>query len=184
MKLLEKIALTIFSIFILIFSLLLCLVLFGWIEASNVYFVLQHMIANPTFHHVSLGISIIFILLAVKCVFFPSFAKEKTERSEGILLENECGKLLISIDTIENLVKGVVIGFPNITASNCRVKLDKQINNVVIDMNLVVKPDTVIKELSNNLQEKVKEIIKTTTEIDVKEVNIKVKNIEAPKDEH
>lgn len=184
MKLLEKITLTIFSILMLVYSMLLCLILFGWIEVSNIYFVLQSIIANPTLNHIALGIAIVFILLAVKCIFFPSYAKEKSEKSEGILLENECGKLLISIETIENLVKGVVLGFPNIKTSNCRVKLDKQVNNVAIDLNLVVAPDTVIKELSSNLQGKVKEVIKNTTEIDVKEINIKVKNIETPKDEH
>ena len=62
--------------------------------------------------------------------------------------------------------------------------MNKQVNNVTIDMNLVVAPETIIKDLSANLQEKVKEVIKTTTEIEVKEVNIKVKNIEAPKEEH
>ena len=48
-------------------------------------------------------------------------------------------------------------------------------------MNLVVAPETVIKELSANLQNKIKEVIKTTTEIEVKAINIKIKNIEAQK---
>ena len=39
----------------------------------------------------------------------------------------------------------------------------------------------VIKDLSTNLQTRVKEVIKTTTEIDVKQINIKIKNIEAGK---
>ena len=65
---------------------------------------------------------------------------------------------------------------------NCKVKLDKQINNVVIDMNLVVATETIIKDLSANLQNKIKEVIKTTTEIEVKEINIKIKDIEPQKD--
>ena len=77
-----------------------------------------------------------------------------------------------------------MVGFPNVKTATTKVKLDKQVNNVVIDMNLVVLPDTIIKELSANLQDKVKEVIKTTTEIEVKQINIKVKNIEVPKEEH
>ena len=182
MKFLEKLSLTIFSVIILILSLVLCLILFGWLEIGNIYYVIRYISSNPTATNISLVISVIFMLLAIKCIFFPSFSKEKEIKTEGILLENESGKLLISIETIENLVKGVVAGFPNAKAVNCKVKLDKSVNNVIIDMNLVVTSETIIKELSANLQNKIKEVIKTTTEIEVKAINIKIKNIEANKE--
>ena len=181
MKVLEQIALTIFSLLILIICLALCLVLFGWLDTSNIYMVIQYLKSNQSITNTTLIVSSVLMLLSVKCIFFPSYAKEKEQKSEGILLENEAGKLLISIDTIENLVKGVTAGFPNAKAVNCKVKLDKSINNVIIDMNLVVAPETVIKELSANLQNKIKEVIKTTTEIEVKAINVKIKNIEAQK---
>lgn len=182
MKFLEKLSLTIFSTIILILSLILCLILFGWVEASNIHYFINYIASIPTATNITLGILVIFMLLAIKCIFFPSFSKEKEVKSEGILLENEAGKLLISIDTIENLVKAVVAGFPNAKSANCKVKLDKAVNNVIIDMNLIVTAETVIKELSANLQNKIKEVIKTTTEIEVKSVNIKIKNIEANKE--
>ena len=182
MKFLEKLSLTIFSTVILILSLILCLILFGWIEAANIHYFINYIASIPTATNITLGILVIFMLLAIKCIFFPSYSKEKEVKTEGVLLENESGKLLISIDTIENLVKGVVAGFSNAKSANCKVKLDKAVNNVVIDMNLVVAPETVIKELSANLQNKIKEVIKTTTEIDVKAINIKIKNIEANKE--
>lgn len=181
MKVLEQIALTVFSVIILILCLALCLILFNWIEVSNIYAVIQYLKSTQTLTNISLGVSIVLMLLAVKSIFFPSYAKEKEQKSEGILLENETGKLLISIETIENLVKGVVGGFPNVKNVNCKVKLDKSVNNVVIDLNLVVASETVIKELSANLQNKIKEVIKTTTEIEVKSIDIKIKNIEAQK---
>lgn len=182
MKFLEKLSLTIFSTIILILSLILCLILFGWLEATNIHYFINYIASIPTATNITLGILVIFMLLAIKCIFFPSYSKEKEVKTEGILLENEAGKLLISIDTIENLVKAVVAGFSNAKSANCKVKLDKAVNNVVIDMNLVVAPETVIKELSANLQNKIKEVIKTTTEIDVKAINIKIKNIEANKE--
>ena len=182
MKFLERTSLTIFSIIILILSLILCLVLFNWLEISNIYYVIQHIKSIPTATNITLVVAVILMLLAVKCIFFPSYSKEKEQKTEGILLENESGKLLISIDTIENLVKGVVSGFPNVKSTACKVKLDKQVNNVVIDMNLVVASETIIKELSANLQDKIKEVIKTTTEIDVKAINIRIKNIETKKE--
>lgn len=181
MKVIEKMSLTIFSMVILILSLVLSLVLFNWLSINDIYFVLQFLKSTPTATNISLVVLVILMLLSFKCIFFPSFAKGKEEKAEGILLENESGKLLISIDTIENLVKGVVAGFPNVKSVNCKVKLDKSINNVVIDMNLVVASETIIKELSANLQNKIKEVIKTTTEIEVKAIDIKIKNIETQK---
>lgn len=182
MKFIEKLSLTIFSIIILILSLILSLMLFNWIEIKNIYYVLQYIILTPVVANTALVTVIILMLLSIKCIFFPSYNKEKTEKTEGILLENESGKLLISIETIENLVKGVIIGFENVKSAVCRVKLDKQVNNVIIDLNLVVSSDTIIKDLSANLQTRVKEVIKTTTDIEVKQINIKIKNIETQKE--
>lgn len=182
MKFLEKVSLTIFSIIILVLSLLLCLMLFNWLEISNAYYVLKYVISTPIATNISLATSIVLMLLAIKCIFFPSYNKGKEVKTEGILLENESGKLLISMETIENLVRGVVSGFPSVKNTNCKVKLDKQINNVVIDLNLVVTAETIIKDLSVNLQSRVKEVIKTTTDIEVKQINIRIKNIEAQKE--
>ena len=183
MKFIEKVSLTIFSVVILILSLVLSLMLFGWLETSDIYYALKYIIANPTATNITLGVVIIFMLLAIKCIFFPSYNKTKELKTDGILLENEAGKLLISIDTLESLVKGVISGFENIKSANCKVKLDKQVNNVIINVTLVVAADTIIKELSANLQDRIKEVIKKTTEVEVKEVTIKIKNIEAQKAE-
>lgn len=183
MKILEQIALTIFSLLILIICLALCLVLFGWLEASNIYIIIQYLKSAQSITNTTLIVSVVLMLLSVKCIFFPSYTKEREQKSEGILLENETGKLLISIETIESLVKGVVSGFANIKAVNCKVKLDKSVNNVIINLTLVVAAETIIKELSANLQDRIKEVIKKTTEIEVKEVTIKIKNIEEQKSE-
>ena len=182
MKIVEKISLTVFSAIILILSLSLCLVLFNWIEVSYFYYALNYVVSTPLATNISLGILGVLIILSTLCIFFPTSAKEKDGRAEGILLENETGKLMISIDTIENLVKGVVSGFPSVNTTNCKVRLDKQVNNVTIDLNLVVSSETIIKDLSFNLQNRIKEVIKTTTDIEVKEINIKIKNIETPKE--
>lgn len=178
MKFLERTSLTLFSIIILILSLVLSLMIFGWVDIMNTYYLLKYLTVTPLATNISLLVAIMLMLLSLKCIFFASYNKEKNEKAEGILLENETGKLLISIETIENLVKGVISGFENVKSTNCKVKLDKQINNVTIDLNLVVTADTIIKDLSTNLQTRVKEVIKTTTEIDVKQINIKIKNIE------
>ena len=52
----------------------------------------------------------------------------------------------------------------------------------MVYVNLMVSSNVIIKELSANLQTKIKEKIKTATDLDVKEVNITVKKV-APKEE-
>ena len=181
MKFLERLSLAIFSVIILVLSLIMCLLVFGWIKVSTVLYLLQTALSIPTVINIILVVSVVLMLLAIKCIFFSS--KEKSEKTEGILLENENGKLLISVDTIENLVKGVLSGFANVKTSTCKVELDRQANNVKVDLNLTVGSDTVIKELSVNIQERIKEVVKQTTELEIKEINIKIKNIEAKKEE-
>ena len=180
MKFLERVSLVIFSIIILVLSLIMCLLVFGWIKTSTVLYLLQSSLSIPTAVNTILIICIILMLLAIKCIFFSS--KEKCEKSDGILLENENGKLLISVNTIENLVKGVLAGFANVKTSTCRIGLDKQANNVKVDLKLTVGQDTVIKELSGNIQDRIKEVLKQTTELEIKEINIEIKDIEATKE--
>lgn len=176
MKFLERISLTIFSVIILAISLIMSLLVFGWIKIGTIVYVLQLALSTPVTINTILVVAVILMLLAIKCIFFSS--KQKEDKTEGILLENENGKLLISINTIENLVKGVVLGFTNVKSSVCKVNLDRQVNNVKVELNLVVDANTIIKELSVNLQDRIKEVVKATTELEIKEINIKIKDIE------
>ena len=66
----------------------------------------------------------------------------------------------------------------NIVSS--KISLDKD-NNLRVFVTMCVTPDAVIKDLTNNLQVKIKEAIKQSSDLDVKEVNVKVKNIVAKK---
>lgn len=181
MKTIEKIALVLFSTLMLIISVVLCLAIFGWIDVNFIGDVINVAISNSITSNIILVLSIIFILLAIRCIFFDSSSKEKEEYKNGILLENANGKLLITKETIENLVNAVVKGFDSAEDVTTRIELDKE-NNLIVFVNLNVKENAVIKELSTNLQNKIKETIKKSSDLDVKEVNIKVKNIEPEKE--
>ncbi|MBR3162824.1 MAG: alkaline shock response membrane anchor protein AmaP [Clostridia bacterium] len=178
MKFIEKTSLIIFSDIVLVLSILACVLVFGWLDYDLVSNICQKAVTGEITSQIILGCSIVFILLAIKCIFFYSGDKEESFK-QGVLLENENGKLLISEETLQNLVNSVAIGFEGAEDVKTRVALDKE-NNLQVFVNLIVKPTAVIKELSNNIQNKVKDTIKQATDLDVKEVNIKIKNI-APK---
>ena len=180
MKLLDKIGLVLFSTLILIISILLCLMIFGWLDLDWVHSIVAQAISDQVTSNVLLGLSIIFILLAIKCIFFDAGSKEKNESKNSILLENSDGKLLITRETLENLVDGVVKGFAGAENVASKVEVDEE-SNVRVFINMEVKENVVIKDLSSNIQTKIKEAIKKTSDLSVKDVNIKVKNIMSEK---
>ena len=91
-------------------------------------------------------------------------------------MQNDNGKLLISKPTIENIVKSVVKDFESVDDVSVDIDLDT-VNNLIVNVNLVVSKDVIIKEITLNMQNKIKEAIKKTSDLEVKEVNVKIKNI-------
>lgn len=181
MKILDKIALVLFSCIILILSVVLCLLIFNWVDLNTVMSYLRMLLNNGTASNIALGVSVVCILLAVKGIFYTTDKNSDGGVENGILLQNENGKLLVSKDTIQNLVSGVVKGFENTQDVTSKVILGKE-NNVNIDVVLFVEQEAIIKDLSTKLQVAIKDVIKNSLDLEVKEVNIKVKNI-APKQE-
>lgn len=178
MKILEKITLIIYSNIMLILSIVLCLLVFGWLDIGLVGDIVTKIIVGETASKIVLALSVIFILLSIKCIFFDSTSREQIKERQGVLLENESGKLMISKETIENLVNSVALNFQSAEDVSTRVELDKE-NNVKVFVNLIVSEEAVIKDLSANLQAKIKEKVKTATDLEVKEVNITVKKVAA-----
>lgn len=180
MKILEKTALILFSITILIISVTTCLVIFDLVELENIFEFLEETIEKEIATRIILGVCIVFILLAIKALFFPSKIKKQPELKSGVLLENKDGRLLISKDTIENLVNGVVKSFKDALEVQTKINLN-ELNEITVYVSLLVKEDAIIKELSYNIQNKIKETVKRSTDLEVKQVNINIKNVENSK---
>lgn len=176
MKVIEKIALILYSNIMLILSIIACLLIFGWVDIDIVGNVVEKCLTTDPASKITLGVSVVFILLSIRCIFFDPTSKEEIRDKQGVLLENENGKLMISKETIENLVDSVARGFENAEEISTRVELDKE-NNVKIFVNLTISSNAIIKDLSANLQNRIKEKVKKATDLEVKEVNISVKKV-------
>ena len=181
MKIVEKITLIIYSNIILILSIVACLMVFGWIDVDVVQSLVKTLIVSGTSSKVILGVSLVCILLSIRCIFFDPTSKQEQEDKQGVLLANDNGKLMISKETISNIVEAVTKEYRMAKEVTSRVELDKE-NNVNIYVNLTVSSDTVIKDLSLDLQTKIKDKVKETADLDVKAVNINVKK--AVQDKH
>lgn len=176
MKLLNKIALVVFSNLILLLSIAICLMIFGWLDPVLVTGFFEYITSMPTVSTVTLVVCIILMLLSIKCIFFDGNDKNDFANKDGILLANQDGKLLISKETLENLIINVVRKVADAQNAQTKVIFDKE-NNIIVYLTLFVEQGTVIKELSLNLQNKIKEEVKKASDLEVKEVNITVKDM-------
>lgn len=175
MRVLEKIALVTYSYIVLALAVILTLIMFGWLDAELVESTVMTVINGERTSTILLVVNIVFMLLSIKCIFFGATSKKKEPEAQGVLLQNENGKLMISKETIENLVNTIINQFESVTGVTSSITLNKE-NNLVVNLNLNVGENVIIKELSINLQEKIKETVKQTLDLEVKEVNIKIKN--------
>jgi len=181
MKILDKIGLVLFSIIVLVISLTLCIIISGWLDLQIIIDGLEYLVTTEVPAKVTAGIALALIILALKCIFFNTNEKNNLSVKEGILLENENGKLLVSKDTIESLTNSVVKNFETAETVMTKVELDEE-NNVRIYITLSVHPDAVIKELTTKLQNDIKSAVKKSLDLDVKAVNVRIKNINVKKE--
>lgn len=182
MKFLEKFALTVYSYIVLILAVVMCFLVFNWLDIEIVTKTITTLVQGDISSKIILIISAVFILLSIKCIFFDSETEEKIKESQGILLKNENGQLLITKETLDNMIKSVVYKFDNIEECTPKILVDEQ-NEISITLQVIVKDDVIIKDLANSLQTKVKEEMKKTSDLDVKNVNIKIINMSKKQEE-
>ena len=178
MKFLERFALTIFSLIILIISTVLLCVMFEVVQVNIIVRPIAYVLENIIAYRSLLVVTIVCILLAIKCLFFRS--KQQDLGKDGIVLENSSGKLVISKESLENLVASVARDIPGAEAVSSRTVLDKD-RNLKVFVTTTVSRDMMLKDVSTELQTKIKEAMKNTADLEVKEVNIRIKNITSKK---
>ena len=178
MKFLDKLGLAIFSIIVFILSVILCLILFGFIDTGIITVAINAIASEQNATYITIGILVVLILLAIKCLFFPSWERHSSSSDDdGILLQNDNGKLLITKGTIKNLVNGTVDEFKELEGTEVDVNIDQN-NEVYVDLTINVQKETVIKEVPTKLQNKIKDAVRKATDLEIKEINIKVNDVE------
>ena len=180
MKFLERFTLVVYSLVILILSVIVSLLIFNWMDFKVVSEMLYALITGAVSSKITLGVSVVFILLSIKCMFFDEKSKEVMKESQGILLKNENGQLMISRETIDNMVKNAVTGFENVKQCNTKIDVNEQ-NQLKVTLFLIVNENVVIKELANNLQIKIRDEVKKISDLDVQEVNVKIDGLQENK---
>lgn len=180
MKFLERFTLIIYSLIILILAVILSLLIFNWMDFEVVTDMVEALIRGSVSSKITLGVCVVFVLLSIKCMFFDETSKDILKETQGILLKNENGQLMISKETIDNMVKNTVAGFENVKQCNTKIDVNAE-NQLRVTLFLVVNENVVIKELASNLQTKIKDEVKKISDLEVQEVNVKVMGLQENK---
>lgn len=175
MRLVERFSIIVFSILVLVLS---CFTMFisTNLMSTNVLEDLFEVFSDNL--AITICVCILLSLWSIANIFFKSDAKK--QNVNGILLENENGSLLITKDSISNLVESVIKKNNDVKQENVKIEFTTN-KDIIINIVVSVKDSIVMKETSAKLQENIKMIIKKATDLDVKQINIKIKGIEQEK---
>ncbi len=179
MKFIDRLILGLFAVLMLLIAVFSCFIIAGWVDITTVCIMFSNILKDSTTRIVLIVVNGIIILLSLKAIFFEGRdSKEEYEEKNGILLQNDDGRLLITKETLKNMVNTVVNGFSSVKNVQTKIILDSN-NDLSIMLAIEVSDNAIIKELSNNIQMKVKDTIKSSMDIEVKNMDIKVTNIVA-----
>ena len=174
MKFLDKLALKIFSIIVLALVVVLVLIITGIVPVGIIEDYITLLTDNDTAMKVAIAVIAVLALLAIKGFFFTSIPENNGK--DGIILENASGKLVISKESLENLIASVIKDVPGADTVSSRTILDKD-KNLIVYVTAIVSKDVMLKDITNEVQSKIKLAMKRTADLEVKEVNVKIKNI-------
>ncbi len=174
MKFLDKLALKIFSIIVLALVVVLVLIITGIVPVGIIEDYITLLTDYDTAMKVAIVVIAVLALLAIKGFFFTS--KPENNGKDGIILENASGKLVISKESLENLIASVIKDVPGADTVSSRTILDKD-KNLIVYVTAIVSKDVMLKDITNEVQSKIKLAMKRTADLEVKEVNVKIKNI-------
>ena len=182
MRILDRIISFIFSIIMLVVSIILILVGIGKIEPAMIIDFLstnvfnKQVISSGLFNPITIA-GIVLFLASIKTTIFLSLLK--TRRKAPIVVKTKNGQIQIAQETITSTARNATLAFDNI--KDVQTNMAKKGKGVVINENVQVYSNTNIRELTDEIQNAVREKITSTTGVTVNHVNIKVKNIYAGK---
>ena len=184
MKIIDKFTLKMFSFIMLIISIVLFMISIQILQESIFGVLISRLFTMVTAGRTILIIvSIILCLLSLKCLFFTYSRKDRNfeddvndeiENDTGILLENDDGRVLITRGTIRSLVNSVILRTDEIIDAKIIVDINAD-NEVSVKLAIDVIQGVAIKNVTSKLQSDIKNMVKETTDITIKSVDIDVK---------
>lgn len=174
MRFFENLFIKLFSIIILVVSILIILIGLDFVDINVFSSFIKIFYATEVRGKVTLISCLILVLVSLK-IIFTSRRKPKNGK-DGLVLENSSGKLIISKESLDNLIFNAAKDIPGAENISSKTYLDLE-QNLRVFVTVSITGDVSIKEVSTELQSKIKSAIKQTADLEVSEVNVKIKNI-------
>lgn len=173
MNFFDKLSFKIYSVIMLLISITFGITLTNIISISDIGELIENFVSE--YFWATLVITLGLMIWSIRNIIYGGSTKRET--SSGILLENSNGKLLITRESISNLIETVVRENNKISNISTRLEFDEN-NNINVFLNFSVDTGASVKDITTDIQKKIKDTVKRSTDLDIKEVNIKIKNIE------
>lgn len=173
MKFLDRLINFIFSLVMVVVSVVVLLVMFDLADSSFVNGLLNDYVWNVQNKTIVIIVASIVFLAGLKTtIFLADFRKKK---KVPIMVSSDNGNVQIASEMIESTAKAVAKSHDEVKEVNA--KMVNRNKGVDIFMSLLVSQDTNIRALTIAIQEEVKNKIHDTTGVLVLNTDIKVKNI-------
>ena len=178
MRVLDRIISFLFSVIILIVSIVLILVGTKVIESQMIIDILGEKVFSETviskgfFNPLTIA-GIVLLLAALKTTIFLSLFKIRNKAPITVKTKN--GEVQIAQETIINTARTATLTFDNV--KDVQAKMVKKGKGVIVYEIIQAYVNSNLKELTLAIQEEVKQKVTSTTGVIVHDVNIKVKNV-------
>jgi len=171
-KILDRLLLFVYSLFLFIASLIGIGLVFAWIPKASALQFVDNVYHDPYTAYTALTVLVIVALISVR-MFYISVRRSRTQ-APFIAERTEFGEFRISLETIENLslkaasrVRGV---------KDLRIRVNVSPPGLEIDVRTVVDGERIIPELTSEIQSAVKGQIEEITGYPVVSVSVYVAN--------
>lgn len=169
MGILDRVILSIYTVFLLAVSLVTVLIAAGWLTP------LQFLEAGlrSTSGRWAIGlVGAVFFIVSLRLLWY-AFRRRGT--SQTTIHETALGEVRISLNAIENLIRRVGRQVNGIRDLHPRVRAAE--GGLKIDLRAWVSPDINVPDVSDHLQGQVKKHIRNVVGMDVAEISILVKDV-------
>ncbi|MEZ0535751.1 alkaline shock response membrane anchor protein AmaP [Caldicellulosiruptoraceae bacterium PP1] len=171
MKLVERIILSLYTILVLVFSLVLFLLPFNLIDFSIIDNIITRYINNPVY-------SIIPLAFLALSIYILTIGIKKRKIRLGIIHVNDKGQLIISPKTFESSAYYVLKKYSSVKDAIVETSFNEEGIEFTIDASIM--NETNIPELTNDIQNNLKNYIENITGVKVTMVNLHIKDVYIP----
>lgn len=175
MKVWNKICASILTI-LMCLSFLALFIVFDLIGSNEIIFLKNLITYNIYAECITIAVSVILIALTISYIF------SSNKKSRPITLQGENGELIITRETIESIANNVAKSYTGTRDITSKIEINNN-DEITVNVYMQVDENIEISELVKNLQSQIKDAVKKATEIEIKNVNVKIRNISTQKEQ-